>query len=93
MPKKGSLAIHPKKGHHRGIRRAIELPYRALINTFLVIVIPCLLIYVGYNVEDIIFYVKLIFVATLVTYFNSLSTIFWFLSNIHWLCTVFWSFV
>ena len=27
--KKGSIAIHPKKGHHRGIGRAIYLPGRA----------------------------------------------------------------
>ena len=35
----GPLAIHPKKGHHSGIGRAIYLPYRALCNTFLLIVI------------------------------------------------------
>ena len=35
-----SAAIHPKKGHHRGIGRAIELPSRALFNTFVLILIP-----------------------------------------------------
>ena len=29
-------AIQLKKGHHRGIGRAIELPYRALVNTLLI---------------------------------------------------------
>ena len=58
-----------------GIGKAIELPYRALINTVSLIGIPflinkwCLLI--GYC----IFYVKLIFVATLVSYFGSVFTI------------------
>ena len=30
MSKKGSLAICPKKGDHKGIGRTIYLPYRAL---------------------------------------------------------------
>ena len=28
-----SIASQPKKGHHKGIGRAIEHPYRALFNT------------------------------------------------------------
>ena len=26
--------VYPTKGHHRGIGRALHLPYRALLNTF-----------------------------------------------------------
>ena len=30
----GALAIHPKKGYHRGSGRAISLPYKSLFNAF-----------------------------------------------------------
>ena len=53
-------------GHHRGIGRAIELPYRALIDTLLLVVIPLQLINVVLNIGYLILDVKLIFVATLV---------------------------
>ena len=58
------------------------------------------LIYVVFNIGYLIFYVKLIFVATLVQCFWFLSNIFWVLhvvfeglSNIFGLCVVFWGFV
>ena len=50
--------------YQRGIRRAIKLPYRALINTLKLISIPFLLIYGVFDIGYLIFYVKLIFVAT-----------------------------
>ena len=49
------------------------MPYRALINTFLLI--HFLLIYVVFYVGYLIFYVKLVFVATLVKYFGFVSNI------------------
>ena len=49
-PKKGPLAIQPKKGHDRGIGRAIYLAYRALFN-FPLLVINCQCIYVTFNVR------------------------------------------
>ena len=47
-PSSGGLVNHnlvgnsysPQGGHHRGIGKAIYLPYRALVNTLLLIVIP-----------------------------------------------------
>ena len=46
-------------GHHRGIGRAIKLPYRALINSFLLIALPFSLIYVVFYIGYLILYVKL----------------------------------
>ena len=33
------ITTHPTKGDHRGIGREIELPYRALFDTFLILIL------------------------------------------------------
>ena len=80
-------------GHHRGIGRAIELPYAALFNTSLWIVISFRLVYVVFNVDSLILYVRLAFVATLVQCVRFVSNICWVLSNIVCLCILFLGFV
>ena len=59
--------------------------YRALFNTFLLIWMPFWLIYCVFNIRYLIFYVKLIFVATLVQYVWFSSYIFFWM-----FCIVFW---
>ena len=65
----GGHHIFTPRGHHRGIGRAILLPYRAIIKTLLLIVIPFLLIYCVLDIGYLVFYVTLLFVATFVEYF------------------------
>ena len=55
-----SLAIHPKKGHHRGIGSAIKLPCRVLSDTFFLINSGMfLLIYVVCYTKYFILYITL----------------------------------
>ena len=49
--RRGGGAIHPKKRYHRGIGRSIQLPYRALFNTFLLTALPFELIYVVFILD------------------------------------------
>ena len=52
-------------GYHTGIGRAIYYPYKALINTLLLIRIPFLLISVVFYIGYLGYYVEIIFVAIL----------------------------
>ena len=54
------------------------VPYRALINTLLLIIIHFELIIGVFNTGHFIFYVEMLFVATLVNYFRCLSNILGF---------------
>ena len=70
-----------------------KLPYIPLINTLLLILIHLLLIIVVFNIGYLIFYVKSIFVATLVKYVESLSNLLCLCIVFRGLCVVFWGFV
>ena len=63
------------KGAPQGNRQAIELPYRAPINTLIFIITPFLNNILCFYIRNWILCAKLIFVATLVQYFESLSNI------------------
>ena len=75
------------------------MPYRALSNTLLFVLIPFLLKNGVFIIGYLLFYVELIFVATLVWYFGFLSKIFEFrmfskvLYNVLGQCIVFCGFV
>ena len=54
------------RGPPQGSRQAIELPYRALINTLSSIIIHLLLIVVVFYIGHLIFYVQILLFVTLV---------------------------